>query len=292
MLIGLLTTSEDDDPVEGEGLDDPVEEDIDGADDTCQETSARSSGTLKRHLTDKHGDKVSSNPGHTYQTTLSATKKGIGHSSTVSSSQLTAAHQVTLNMLFLKLMIITGIPFRLAENPHLLELLQFLNNSTSLWSRFTYRNVALDVFSTMRGAVKNMLQEVTSRMSFTTDMWTSIAGDSYIDITAHRIDNEWTLKKIVLAVRVIPHPHDAASIADTLLGEFNWYNILPKIISATTDNGSNVIAGIKQLGGHMSSLHIKFLVFDVRHTPLTSSSKRGSSISIVSFPKCEASLPS
>ncbi|KAI9895249.1 hypothetical protein PsorP6_018592 [Peronosclerospora sorghi] len=163
----LLTTSEDDDPVESAVLDDPVEEDIDGADDTCRENSTRSfggaelhakrnkgktstvhehfaliqnkvngkmvmvrkcgicgkefaRGTLKRHLTDKQGDKVSSNSGHTYQTTLSAAKKGIRHSSTVISSQLTDAQQVTLNMMFLKLLIMAGLSFRLAENPHLL----------------------------------------------------------------------------------------------------------------------------------------------------------------------------
>ncbi|KAI9920428.1 hypothetical protein PsorP6_015642 [Peronosclerospora sorghi] len=140
--------------------------------------------TLKHHLTDKHGDKVSSNTGHTYQTTMSAIKKGIGHSCTVSSSHVTAVHQVTLNMLFLKLLIMAGLPFLLSENPHLLEMLQFLSNSAYLWSRFTYRNVSLDVFSTMSGSVKNMLQEVTSRMSFTTYMWTSISGDPYIALTA------------------------------------------------------------------------------------------------------------
>ncbi|KAI9914871.1 hypothetical protein PsorP6_008017 [Peronosclerospora sorghi] len=88
----------------------------------CGKDYARgsSTGTLKRHLTDKNGYKVSSNPGHTYQTTMSATKKGIGHSSTVSSYQMSAAQQVTLNMLFLKLLIMAGLPFRLAEDvlPH------------------------------------------------------------------------------------------------------------------------------------------------------------------------------
>ncbi|KAI9921167.1 hypothetical protein PsorP6_000269 [Peronosclerospora sorghi] len=139
-----LTTSEDDDLVEGEGLDDTGKEDIDGDDDTCRETSTRSSGGAEL---DAKRNKGKTSTVHDHFALIQ--KK-------VNRKMLTAAQQVTLNMLFLKLLIMVGLPFRLDENPHLLEMLQFLNNSSSLWSRFTYRNVSLDVFSTMRSAVKNM----------------------------------------------------------------------------------------------------------------------------------------
>ncbi|KAI9918977.1 hypothetical protein PsorP6_011970 [Peronosclerospora sorghi] len=161
-----LTTSEDDDPVEDEGLDDPVEEDIDGANGTCRETSTRSSGGAESHAKRNKGKtstvhehfaliqkKVNGKMlmvrkcgicGKEYARGLSTvipdthTDKyechhkrnwSLFHSQQLSADSCSSSQaQHAVN----KLLIMAGIPFLLAENPHPLEMLQFLNNSASL----------------------------------------------------------------------------------------------------------------------------------------------------------------
>ena len=51
-----------------------------------------------------------------------------------------------------------------------------------------------------------------ANINFTTDMWTSRRNDGYIGITAHWIDQDFTIHEALLACELLPSPHTADNI--------------------------------------------------------------------------------
>ncbi|CAG8718934.1 14105_t:CDS:1, partial [Dentiscutata heterogama] len=42
------------------------------------------------------------------------------------------------------------------------------------------------------------LSSINSKISFTSDLWTSPNNKAFISVTAHYIDDNWTLKEILV----------------------------------------------------------------------------------------------
>jgi hypothetical protein len=81
----------------------------------------------------------------------------------------------------------------------------------------------------------------------TSDIWTSSPQDSYLSVTAHFIDKSLNSKSFLLEQVPVPQPHDHVSVMKTLDVMFCKYEIQTKVESITTDNGSNMVKGIKNL---------------------------------------------
>jgi hypothetical protein len=79
--------------------------------------------------------------------------------------------------LILKLVVTDFLPFSVFESESLKELLLFFNSSLMMWSRSTARRVLLKVYRRMKVQVKETLASNKGRVSLTTDMWTSVAGE-------------------------------------------------------------------------------------------------------------------
>lgn len=67
--------------------------------------------------------------------------------------------------------------------------------------------------------LKNELAAIPSRVCLTSDMWTSVASNNYMCLTAHYVDLNWILQKRVLIFRHVPPSH-SGSVLGTLLIEF------------------------------------------------------------------------
>ena len=60
-----------------------------------------------------------------------------------------------------------------------------------------------------------MLQE-PGHIALMTDIWTSVAAQSYITVTAHFISSNWELKTCLLQTTNFPENHIADSICEKL----------------------------------------------------------------------------
>lgn len=56
--------------------------------------------------------------------------------------------------------------------------------------------------------LKDILVSIPRRICFTSDLWTSIATDGYICLTAHFVDADWILQKRALNFSLMPPPHN------------------------------------------------------------------------------------
>ncbi|GJW99674.1 reverse transcriptase domain-containing protein [Tanacetum coccineum] len=65
------------------------------------------------------------------------------------------------------------------------------------------------IYKREKANLKLKLEKVSSRICFTSDLWSSITSDGYMALTAHYVDEDWVLRKKVLNFRVVPPPHTA-----------------------------------------------------------------------------------
>ncbi|TXG60198.1 hypothetical protein EZV62_014771 [Acer yangbiense] len=61
-----------------------------------------------------------------------------------------------------------------------------------------------------------MLDENTSKIVLTTNMWTSNQKNCYMVVTSHFIDNMWKLHSRILRFIYVPSPHNAITLIDEL----------------------------------------------------------------------------
>ena len=98
---------------------------------------------------------------------------------------------------------------------------------------------------------ERMKGKVSSAQSFsiTTDMWTSLANQAYMSVTAHFINAEFQLESVLLDTREFLEAHTASNIATELEAVLDEWDLSSLNIGAVvTDNGSNIVRAVNDLG--------------------------------------------
>lgn len=88
--------------------------------------------------------------------------------------------------------------------------------------------------------IKNELQNVKSVVC-TTDGWSSMAQNSYISLTAHIIDNQWSF---TLATQEMAERQTAVNLAEKLTCVFDDWEINGKVTTVITDNAKNIVNAV------------------------------------------------
>lgn len=65
-------------------------------------------------------------------------------------------------------------------------------------SRNTVKSDILKLFALEKKKLLELFDKVSSRISITTDMWTSRQNKGYMVITAHFVDDNWLLNDVIL----------------------------------------------------------------------------------------------
>jgi hypothetical protein len=81
----------------------------------------------------------------------------------------------------------------------------------------------------MKSAVQKILKEVSGKLSFSLDIWTSTVVKAYIGITVHFINNSWNLQQITLDFIELEGSHTGKCIAEELIAVLSSYDISKKV---------------------------------------------------------------
>ncbi|CAG8747479.1 25956_t:CDS:2, partial [Racocetra persica] len=205
-----------------------------------------STGTLRKHLDTQH-------PGWSTIELFALTQNN-----TVSVQTLTVDQKARFNTLLAEWIVSDTLPFSTVESKALIALLHFLNAALELPSRETIKSIVQNSFISMRSDVQALFGQIFSNISITLDIWTSRANMPFLGVIAHRINSNWNLKKILVNMCMLPHPHTGEDIKTKLESILATFNITTKIICATTDSGSNIISAIRLLNMHLSMQNFHF----------------------------------
>lgn len=166
---------------------------------------------------------------------------------------LMPAQQEALNDAFVQWIISDLQPFTTSDNPEFIKFIKLLNSNYTPPCRQTVRKTIMERYHHYKEIIKSILHDAPGMISLTSDIWTSMASDSYYGITAHFIDKDWQLQSIILDISSMPQPHTGEIIKDTLLTVATDFGIESRIFALTTDNAKNITKGVKLLTTELHS---------------------------------------
>jgi len=100
--------------------------------------------------------------------------------------------------------------------------------------------------STVEEKIRNDLKAVQSVVC-TLDCWSSLAQHSYITITAHALNNDWSPMSFTLTTQETEERHTASNIAEKLENVFSNWKIKDKVTTLITDNNAKNVVNAVQL---------------------------------------------
>ena len=73
------------------------------------------------------------------------------------------------------------------------------------------------------------LSAINSKISFTSDLWTSPNNKTFVSATAHYIDDDWVLHEMVIDFGLMNGKHEGEKIANGFFDVLKDYNIISKV---------------------------------------------------------------
>nr|XP_028576607.1 zinc finger BED domain-containing protein 1-like isoform X2 [Podarcis muralis] len=142
-------------------------------------------------------------------------------------------------------------PYNTVEHPKFIQMVNTLNPRYRLPSRkyFTTTGVPKLYSDTVEKMKREIQRQSESEVAITTDSWTSVAGTPFVAVTVHFISDEWKLTSACLACKHFLEDHNPDHLCEMLTDTFSEWDIdVKKIFCSTTDNGSNILKAVRQLG--------------------------------------------
>jgi hypothetical protein len=151
-------------------------------------------------------------------------------------------------------------PFSITEEPKFISMIKSLSSETHVPTRNTIKSDCESKLSELKLKVIECMKKVNSRVALTSDIWTSIANVPYISVTAHFLNEDKQVNRILLDFTNMPFPHKGEEIEEKVKGTIIEYNLSNKFIALTSDNATNNVKGIKLLQNwltenNFSSIH-------------------------------------
>ncbi|KAF0902827.1 hypothetical protein E2562_019142 [Oryza meyeriana var. granulata] len=122
-------------------------------------------------------------------------------------------------------------------------------------TRNTIRKEIMSRYEQEKKKAIDYMAGIKFRVAITTDMWTfDNQKRGYMAITAHFIDESWTLQNIIMRFIYVPSPHTADVISEKLYDALVEWNLDEKISTVTLDNCTTNDAAIALLFKTMDNL--------------------------------------
>lgn len=132
-----------------------------------------------------------------------------------------------------------------------------------------------DVYEFCLNDVKSMLKTAPKTIALTLDCWTNnCVKRSFVNYKVHFTSDDFQMKMFALKTEIFPHPHTGLRIAHNILETLKDFGLESKDVFAVSDNGANVVAGIRQanirrIACSAHNLHL-FISNDILKSPLFS----------------------
>ena len=109
------------------------------------------------------------------------------------------------------------LAFSLVEYDGFRRFVSSLNPSFKMICRKTVKEDCMKAFKEEKRILQRMFQNSKSKISLTTDLWTSNQTVGYICITAHFIDEEWKQQKRIVKFAAMETPHTGAAMFNIMV---------------------------------------------------------------------------
>ncbi|OAJ41345.1 hypothetical protein BDEG_24966 [Batrachochytrium dendrobatidis JEL423] len=226
----------------------------------CQQlvkTNSRTNFNLVAHLVTKHCDALSDAMDRYSKDSTSISLKGTKLQSKTRDCFEKGFTQTEFQNKLQRWIVGDQQSFLVVGNPYFQQMMLYINKHIIFKSADTVSQTVNRDFEIAKADVYALIKENTSKISFTTDIWTSPDNVAYTAVTAHFIDKNWKLKCILVDFLVFNDSHSGQNIAalfkqivEPICGDRKLL-----ILGICTDNASNNEVFIQELinSGYLES---------------------------------------
>ncbi|CAC5384340.1 unnamed protein product [Mytilus coruscus] len=135
------------------------------------------------------------------------------------------------------MIVLDYLPIRIVEGKGFSKLMSIIAPEFKIPSRNTVKSRIEKSYSDKKESLIKELNLIDS-VSLTSDTWTSNATKSFLTVTEHHIDKDWTLQSNVLVTREMPERHAGENLSERLKSTISEFELDGKIVSSVHDNAS------------------------------------------------------
>ena len=129
----------------------------------------------------------------------------------------------------IKWIVIHQHPFTIVEKNNFINFIHTLHPTTQIPTADTIKSQILKFYEEDKEKIKSILMNLSGKISFTTDCWTSPSMKSFMSITAHFINEKWELKHILLDFIEMYDTHTSQNIKNTFILGLESFAIEKKV---------------------------------------------------------------
>ncbi|KAL9687412.1 hypothetical protein QQ045_031813 [Rhodiola kirilowii] len=134
------------------------------------------------------------------------------------------------------------------------------------FSSYTCKRDVMKRFNACKLELITYFDSYKGRICFTSDMWSSRQKMGYMSLTAHWIDDNWTMQKRILSFKMVEYPHTGDSLASHMYEELIAWHLHDKVFTLTLDNASSNDVLVSRLASHLMLTNVSNQLLHVRCT--------------------------
>jgi hypothetical protein len=140
-------------------------------------------------------------------------------------------------------------PLSLVEGEAFIDMIEYACPGFKCPSRWWFTKQLEKAYQHTLEDLKKDLKKRSSKITLTTDAWTSIATEAYLGVTCHYINDNWEMVSFVLCTKPLVDRHTAENIARWIekVAEKFDFSLLDDVQAIVHDNAANVVKALRIL---------------------------------------------
>ncbi|CAM4651471.1 unnamed protein product [Leuciscus chuanchicus] len=192
-------------------------------------------------------------------------------------TQCTPQKAAELSKRILRVIVKDMRPVSLVEGEAFIDMIEYACPGFKCPSRWWFTKQLEKAYQSTLEDLKKDLQKRSSKISLTTDAWTSIATETYLGVTCHYINDNWEMVSFVLCTKPLEDRHTAENIARWIeeVAEKFDFSLCDDVQAIVHDNAANVVKALRILeekhgvaslrcAGHTTQLIVNHALKDPR----------------------------
>jgi hypothetical protein len=139
----------------------------------------------------------------------------------------------------IKLFVVQDLPFLLLESIEFRELVQLMRPEARVIKADALKNRIMEKFIKAKVQMKSFFSSIDSKISFTTDIWTSPNDLAFMAITAHWISPDFVIRSMLMDFVELSERHSGLNIETAFSQSLIDFGVFDKKLAITLDNASN-----------------------------------------------------
>jgi hypothetical protein len=141
---------------------------------------------------------------------------------------------------FVGILIKDNRPISICNDEGFIEFIREFDPNYQVPSDKAVQQLLAEAYNQIEVVLTRVFNENILSCSITTDLWTARSRFGYIGVTCSFIDNDFKFCEAILSIKYVPYPHTGDNICKVIREIISNWNLNGKVLTMTTDNGSNM----------------------------------------------------